>query len=57
MSFNELFRKLYPLEGLVENVGLKTAKIELERKQKEDAKFGDIKASTLGGAGTFFKMA
>lgn len=49
---------MYPLEGLVENVNLKTAKIELERKKREDPKFGDLKSSTLGGAGTFFnKMA
>jgi hypothetical protein len=55
LIFNELFRKLYPLESLVENVNLKAAKIELERKKKEDPKFGDNKNSALTAGSAFFK--
>lgn len=47
MNFNELFRKIYPMQSLVENVNLKAAKMEVERKKKEDSKFGDKKNSAL----------
>jgi len=55
LIFNELFRKLYPMESLVENVNLKAAKMEVERKKKEDSKYGDNKNSALAAGSAFFK--
>lgn len=57
LIFNELFRKLFPLESLVENVNLKSAKIELERKKKEDPKYGVKTNSALSGSAFFNKTA
>ena len=43
------------MQSLVENVNLKAAKMEVERKKKEDSKFGDKKNSALAAGSAFFK--
>ena len=57
LSFNELFRKVYPLDSLVSNVNLKSAKLEKEWRERENAILGaDLKKSTLGASKLFSSL-